>query len=59
MNNVQTFPNDFKLIFQTEIDVIEDVDEYNTIPGVLVIILRKENKTTFDKKNRDIRNERN
>ncbi len=25
---------------QLEIDVIEDVDEYDTIPGVLVLILR-------------------
>ncbi len=25
---------------QTEVDVIEDVDEYQTIPGVIILVLR-------------------
>ncbi len=26
--------------FQTEVDVIEDVEEYQTIPGVIILVLR-------------------
>ena len=28
------------LVFQTEVDVIEDVEEYQTIPGVIILVLR-------------------
>lgn len=28
------------IIFQTEVDVIEDIDEYQTWPGWLILVLR-------------------
>ena len=38
------YKNDLSLTsffsFQTEVDVIEDVEEYQTIPGVIILVLR-------------------
>ena len=28
------------IFFQTEVDVIQDVEEYQTIPGIIILVLR-------------------